>query len=98
MVKKQPKILTKKILADEIAEQQGLTKKAAAEIVNYVFDEASKTLKKGGVVNINGFGKFSITKRAARKGRNPQTGETIKIKASKVPSFKASKTLKDLVK
>ncbi len=98
MVKKQPKILTKKILADEIAEQQGLTKKAAAEIVNYVFDEASKTLKKGGVVDINGFGKFSIKKRAARKGRNPQTGETIKIKASKVPSFKASKTLKDLVK
>ncbi len=98
MVKKQPKILTKKILADEIAEQQGLTKKAAAEIVNYVFDEASKTLKKGGVVDISGFGKFSIKKRAARKGRNPQTGETIKIKASKVPAFKASKTLKDLVK
>jgi len=98
MVKKQPKILTKKILADEIAEQQGLTKKAAAEIVNYVFEEAAKTLKKGGVVDINGFGKFSIKKRAARKGRNPQTGETIKIKASKVPSFKASKTLKDLVK
>lgn len=98
MVKKQPKILTKKILADEIAEQQGLTKKAAAEVVNYVFDEAAKTLKKGGVVDINGFGKFSIKKRAARKGRNPQTGETIKIKASKVPSFKASKTLKDLVK
>ena len=98
MVKKQPKILTKKILADEIAEQQGLTKKAAAEIVNYVFDEASKTLKKGGVVDISGFGKFSIKKRAARKGRNPQTGETIKIKASKVPSFRASKTLKDLVK
>ena len=95
---KQPKILTKKILADEIAEQQGLTKKAAAEIVNYVFDEASKTLKKGGVVDISGFGKFSIKKRAARKGRNPQTGETIKIKASKVPSFRASKTLKDLVK
>ena len=98
MVKKQPKILTKKILTDEIAEQQGLTKKAAAEIVNYVFDEAAKTLKKGGVVDINGFGKFSIKKRAARKGRNPQTGETIKIKASKVPSFRASKTLKDLVK
>ena len=98
MAKKEPKILTKKILADEIAEQQGLTKKAAAEIVNYVFDEASKTLKKGGVVDISGFGKFSIKKRAARKGRNPQTGETIKIKASKVPSFRASKTLKDLVK
>ncbi len=98
MAKKEPKILTKKILADEIAEKQGLTKKAAAELVNYVFDEAAKTLKKGGVVNINGFGKFSITKRSARKGRNPQTGETIKIKAGKAPAFKASKTLKDLVK
>lgn len=98
MAKKEPKILTKKILAEELAENQGLTKKAATEIVNYVFDEAAKTLKKGGVVDINGFGKFSIRKRTARKGRNPQTGETIKIKACKVPAFKASKTLKDLVK
>jgi DNA-binding protein HU-beta len=98
MAKKEPKILTKKILADEIAEKQGLTKKAAAELVNYVFDEAAKTLKKGGVVNINGFGKFSIKKRAARTGINPRTKETIKIKATKVPTFKASKTLKDLVK
>ena len=95
---KEVKVLTKKDLAEGLAEKEGLTKKAAAEIVNYVFDEASKTLKKGGVVDINGFGKFSIKKRAARKGRNPQTGETIKIKASKVPSFRASKTLKDLVK
>ncbi len=95
---KEVKILTKKALADDIAEKQGLTKKAAAEIVNYVFDEAAKTLKKGGVVDINGFGKFSIKKRAARKGINPQTKEVIKIKASKVPAFKASKTLKDLVK
>ncbi|MBR2768636.1 MAG: HU family DNA-binding protein [Solobacterium sp.] len=92
------KILTKKILAEEIAAKQGLTKKAAAEAVNYVFDVAAKTLKKGGVVDINGFGKFSIRKRAARTGINPQTKETIKIKATKVPAFKASKTLKDLVK
>ena len=98
MAKKEVRILTKKVLAEEIAAKQGLTKKAATEAVNYVFDEAAKTLKKGGVVDINGFGKFSIKKRAARTGINPQTKETIKIKASKVPAFKASKTLKELVK
>ena len=76
---KEVKVLTKKSLAEEIAVQHELTKKAAAEIVNYVFDEAVKTLKKGGTVDINGFGKFTI-------------------KASKVPAFKASKTLKDSVK
>lgn len=91
-------ILTKKSLADKLADEQGLTKKAAAETVNYIFDEMAKTLKKGGTVDINGFGKFSVKKRAARKGINPRTKETIKIKASKVPAFKASKTLKDLVK
>lgn len=98
MAKKQPRILTKKVLAEEIAEKYGLSKKAATDAVNYVFDEAVATLKKGGVVNISGFGKMSITKRAARKARNPQTGEMIKVKARKVPVFKASKTLKDLVK
>ncbi len=95
---KEVKVLTKKSLAEEIAVQHELTKKAAAEIVNYVFDEAVKTLKKGGTVDINGFGKFTIKKRAARTGINPQTKEKIKIKASKVPAFKASKTLKDSVK
>ncbi|MBR2676938.1 MAG: HU family DNA-binding protein [Solobacterium sp.] len=96
---KEAKILTKKVLADEIAaKHENITKKAAAEVVNYVFEEAAKTLKKGGVVDINGFGKFSVKKRAARTGINPRTKETIKIKASKVPAFKASKTLKDLVK
>ncbi|NCB33082.1 MAG: HU family DNA-binding protein [Erysipelotrichia bacterium] len=95
---KEAKVLTKKVLADELAAAQGLTKKAANEAVNYVFDEAAKTLKKGGTVDINGFGKFSIKKRAARTGINPRTKEKIKIKAAKVPSFKASKTLKDLVK
>lgn len=95
---KEVKVVTKKTLADDIAAQQCLTKKAAAEIVNYVFEESAKTLKKGGVVDINGFGKFSVKKRAARTGINPRTKEKIKIKAAKVPAFKASKTLKDLVK
>lgn len=95
---KEAKVLTKKMLAEELAAQQGLTKKAAAEAVSFVFDEAAKTLKKGGTVDISGFGKFTVKKRAARTGINPQTKETIKIKAAKVPAFKASKTLKDLVK
>ena len=94
---KEAKILTKKTLAEDIAAQHELTKKAATEIVNYVFEEAAKTLKKGGTVDINGFGKFSVKKRAARTGINPRTKETIKIKATKVPTFKASKTLKDTV-
>ena len=90
---KEAKILTKKVLADEIAEKQGITKKAAAEIVNYIFDESAKTLKKGGTVDINGFGKFSIKKRAARKGINPQTKKTISIPAKKVVKFKAGADL-----
>ena len=57
-----------------------------------------KTLKKGNKVTLVGFGTFSVGKRAARKGRNPRTGETIKIKASKSPKFKAGKTFKDAVK
>ena len=92
------KALTKKALADDLATKFDLTKKAANEVVNYVFDEMAKNLKKGNEVDVNGFGKFSVKKRAARTGINPLTKEKIKIKATKVPAFKASKTLKDLVK
>ena len=94
---KEVKVLTKKDLAEGLAEKEGLTKKAAAEIVNYVFDEAAETLKMGGSVDISGFGKFSVKKRAARTGINPQTKQTIKIAASKNPVFKAGKALKDTV-
>ncbi len=90
--------LTKKVLAEDLAAKYGWTKKDANEAVNYVFDEIGKTIKKGGVANINGFGKFSVVKKKARMGLNPATGEKIKIAASKAPKFKASKTLKDLVK
>ena len=75
-----------------------MTKKAATEVVNDVFESMSKTLANGGVVDINGFGKFTVKTRAARTGVNPRTGEQIKIEASKAPGFKASKTLKELVK
>lgn len=95
---KEVKALTKKALAEDLADKHGLTKKAAGEVVNFVFDEMAKNLKKGNEVDINGFGKFSVKKRAARTGINPLTKEKIKIKATKVPAFKASKTLKDLVK
>ncbi|MEA4874521.1 HU family DNA-binding protein [Anaerorhabdus sp.] len=89
---------TKKVLAEELATEMGVTKKAANDAVNFIFAQMTKTLKKGGTVDINGFGKFTVKKRAARAGINPLTKEKIKIKAAKVPGFKASKTLKDAVK
>lgn len=91
-------VLTKKDLAEKLAEAKDLTKKDATEVVNFLLEEISSTLKDGGNVELAGFGKFEVKERAAREGRNPQTGETIAIAASKIPSFKASKTLKDLVK
>ena len=91
-------VLTKKDLAEKLAEAKDLTKKDATEVVNFLLEEISSTLKDGGNVELAGFGKFEVKERAAREGRNPQTGETIAIAASKVPSFKASKTLIDLVK
>ncbi len=92
------KEITKKTLADELAAKYGWTKKDANEAVNYVFDQIAETVKKGGEANINGFGKFSRVNKKARTGLNPATGEKIKIKATKAPKFKASKTFKDLVK
>jgi len=73
------------------------TKKEANEAVDCVFDAITKALKKKDEVTLIGFGTFSIRKRKARSGRNPQTGETIKIKAKTVPVFKPGKALKDAV-
>ena len=95
---KKVKNVTKKSLAEDLAAKYGLTKKDANEIVNYVFDEVADAVKTGGEASINGFGKFSLVKKKARTGLNPATGEKIKIAATKAPKFKASKTLKDLVK
>ena len=89
---------TKKDLAEKLAADKEMSKKDAAEVVNYVFGEITAALKKGAEVSINGFGKFEVVKKKARTGLNPATGEKIKIKASKAPKFKASKTLKDEVK
>ena len=74
------------------------TKKEAQAAVDCVFSTISKALKKKKSVTLIGFGTFKVDKRKARKGRNPQTGEVIKIKAKKVPKFVAGKALKDAVK
>ncbi len=84
-------------LIEAVASSAGFSKADATKAVNAVFDTITKTLKKGKSVTLVGFGTFSVTKTKARKGRNPQTGETIKIKAKKVPKFKAGKGLKDAI-
>ncbi|MET0232865.1 MAG: HU family DNA-binding protein [Rhodanobacteraceae bacterium] len=78
-----------------IAEQSGLTKADADRALEAMFKVVKKALKSGDTVSLVGFGTFVVRKRAARTGRNPRTGDTIKIKASKVPAFKAGKALKD---
>ena len=90
--------VNKKVIAETVAEKHNLTKKESAEIVDLVFDTVAEALKDGAKVDIAGFGKFEVKTRAARTGINPQTKETIEIPSSKVPGFKASKSLKDLVR
>jgi DNA-binding protein HU-beta len=89
--------MNKSELIDAIAKDSGLSRTDATKAVNSVVTTVTKTLKKGDEVAITGFGKFSVAKRSARTGRNPQTGETLKIKASKSPKFTAGATLKDAV-
>ena len=80
-----------------VADAAGSSKADAAKTVEAGIEVIKKALKKGDTVAIVGFGTFAVRKRSARTGRNPQTGATIKIKASKVPAFKAGKALKDAV-
>jgi len=80
-----------------VADAAELSKADAARAVDAMIDTITKALKKGDTVTLVGFGTFSVRARAARQGRNPQTGDTIKIKASKNPAFKAGKALKDAV-
>ena len=89
--------MNKTELIAAIAAKTGATKKSAEESVNAFIDVVTETLKKGDKVQLVGFGSFDVKKRAARKGRNPQTKEEIKIPASKAPKFKAGKALKDIV-
>ncbi|MFH0906829.1 MAG: HU family DNA-binding protein [bacterium] len=89
--------MTKDQLIDEVTKGCS-SKKEAADAVNAVFDTIMSTLSKGEEVVLTGFGKFSVSNRAARQGVNPRTGEKIQIAATKVPKFKAGKALKDAVK
>lgn len=91
-------VLNKKSLAEVVAEKHNLTKKEANEIVELLFDTVKAELQKGGKVDVAGFGKFEVKTRNARTGINPATKEKINVPASKVPGFKASKALKELVK
>ncbi|MBR3517901.1 MAG: HU family DNA-binding protein [Lachnospiraceae bacterium] len=84
-------------LIDAIIKDTGVEKKAVDAVLRSFIDNTEKAVKKGDTVTIVGFGTFSLKKRAARKGRNPQTGETVKIAAKKVPAFKAGKAFKDVV-
>ena len=80
-----------------VADDAEMSKADAGRAVDAMIEVIKKALKKGDTVTLVGFGTFSVRKRAARQGRNPQTGDTIKIKASKNPAFKAGKALKDAV-
>lgn len=85
-------------LIDMVAKKTGFTKKDSGTALDAVIGSIQATLKKGKKVQLIGFGTFEVRKRAARKGRNPQTGKEISIAASKVPAFKPGKALKDIVK
>jgi len=89
--------LNKAELVSKVAEKAGLTKKDAEKAVVAVFDTIQATLQAGDKVQLVGFGTFETRERGARTGRNPRSGATIQIPASKVPAFKAGKALKDAI-
>ena len=90
--------MNKAELIDAIADSADLSKASAARALDSAIDSITKALKKGDRVTLVGFGTFSVAKRAARQGRNPQTGKPIKIKAKKVAKFKAGSKLATAVK
>ncbi|ORU90549.1 MAG: DNA-binding protein HU [Cycloclasticus sp. symbiont of Poecilosclerida sp. M] len=89
--------MNKSELIDSIAADTGLSKADAGRALNSTVSSITSALKSGDSVQLVGFGTFQVKQRAARAGRNPQTGATIQIKAATVPSFKAGKSLKDAV-
>ena len=89
--------MNKTELVAAVAEQAGLSKKDAEAAVKAFTDVVAEALKAGDKIQLVGFGTFEVSERAAREGRNPRTGETMTIEASKSPKFKAGKALKDLV-
>ena len=90
--------MTKQEFVDQVSNEAGLGKNEAGKAVDAVIVVIEETLKRGGEVNFTGFGKFSVSDRGARQGVNPQTGEKIRIPASKVPKFSAGSGLKKAVK
>jgi len=89
--------MNKAELISSVAEKTALTKKDVEKAIGALIETVEETLAKGDKVQLVGFGTFEIRERAARKGRNPQTGEEIHINATRVPVFKAGKTLRDAV-
>ena len=89
--------MNKTELVAAMADQAGLSKKDAEAALKAFTDVVADELKKGEKIQLVGFGTFEVSERAAREGRNPQTGDVMKIKASKAPKFKAGKALKDVV-
>ncbi|MGN0168065.1 MAG: HU family DNA-binding protein [Acetatifactor sp.] len=89
--------MNKTELVAAMAEQAGVSKKDAEKTLKAFTDVVADELKKGGKVQLVGFGTFEVSERAARDGRNPQTGKVMKIAASKAPKFKAGKALKDML-
>lgn len=90
--------MTKSEFVDQVADRAGLSKKEAGDAVEAFLETIQDALKRGSEVSFSGFGKFSVSKRGAREGRNPSTGEKIQIAASKVPKFSAGAGLKKAVK
>ncbi|MCG7872253.1 MAG: HU family DNA-binding protein [Candidatus Thiodiazotropha lotti] len=89
--------MNKAELIEAMAESADISKAAAGRALDGMVNAVTDAMKAGDTLSLVGFGTFSVKERAAREGRNPQTGETIKIKASKIPSFKAGKALKDAI-
>ena len=87
--------MNKTELIEQIAKNADISKAAAGRALDATLNAVKTSLKKGGMVTLVGFGTFYVSKRAARSGRNPRTGATIKIKSAKVPKFRAGKGLKD---
>ena len=89
--------MNKTELVAAVAEQADISKKDAEKVLKAFVDVVTEEMKKGEKVQLVGFGTFEVSERAAREGRNPQTGKTMKIEACKAPKFKAGKALKDVV-
>ena len=89
--------MNKSELIAVVAEKSGITKKDTERVVNAILETIAAELKKGGKVQLSGFGIFEVKAREARVGRNPRTREAVQIPAAKVPAFKPSNALKDIV-